>query len=153
MSHGDERDTAASDSTETAELAGCPYCGARVGADALADHIEETHKRAELLKSMVSYADSHVQSVPPLVPHSDLKGKTVPRRSTPESSPKPAATRRTRAPRAGTGTSKPPKAPEREYHLQVPAPNLPPFLTKADFEREREEREKAAAKGEKTPGE
>ncbi len=146
MTTGDERDRAAADSTVTPELAGCPYCGARVEADSLADHIEVTHKRAELLKSMVSYADSHVQSVPPLVPHSDLKGKTVPRRSSTEATPKPAATRRTRAPRAGTGTSKAPKAPEREYQMQVPAPNSPPFLTKADFERERTEKEKAAAK-------
>jgi hypothetical protein len=143
MNAGDPRESDPT-SPEEPRLAGCPYCGERVEVDRLADHIEETHKRAELLKSMVSFPDSSVQSVPPLVPHSNLKGKTVPRRATTDPAAKPAATRRTRAPRAGSGTSKTPKVPEREYQLQVPAPNSPPFLTKADFERERAAKERSA---------
>jgi hypothetical protein len=142
MNAGDSRQNDSTTPPAVPRQAGCPYCGEHVDADTLADHIEETHKRAELLKSMASFPDSHVQSVPPLVPHSELKGKTVPRRASADATTKPATTRRTRAPRAGSGSSKAPKVPEREYQLQVPAPNSPPFLTKADFERERAAKER-----------
>ncbi len=145
MNEGVPRETDSNTPSAEPRLAGCPYCGERVDADRLADHIEETHKRAELLKSLVSFPDSHVQSVPPLVPHSELKGKTVPRRASTDTTAKPATPRRPRAPRTGSGTSKTPKVPEREYQLQVPAPNSPPFLTKADFERERAAKERASS--------
>jgi hypothetical protein len=123
---------------------GCPYCGERVLPELLADHVEETHKRAELLKSLVSFPDPHVQTVPPLVPHSNLKGKTVPRRASTDTPTKPAAPRKARAPRGAAGT-KAPKVPEREVHMQVPAVDSPPFLTKADFERERAAKDKRPA--------
>ncbi len=142
MTEGDPRATESNTPSTAPRQAGCPYCGERVDADRLADHVEETHKRAELLKSLVSFPDSHVQSVPPLVPHSELKGKTVPRRASADPTTKPATPRRPRAPRAGAA-AKTPKVPEREYQLQVPAPNSPPFLTKADFEKERAAKERA----------
>jgi hypothetical protein len=134
------------DAVSEGRQVGCPYCGVAVSADKMADHVEEAHKRPEL-RSAMSFPDSHVVSLPPLMPRSSRRGTAVPKRVKDESSaPKPVRRPRVRKESAGTGA---PKVPEREYLMQVPAPDSPPFLTKADFDRERTAKNGAVAP---TPG-
>ena len=123
---------------------GCPYCGEQVHARDLADHVEVQHKRPGLVPA-VSFPDSHVQSVPPLMPRSARRGAAVPKRATADSSAEKPTTRRPRARRAsaeGGARATAGIGSDREYKLQVPAPDSPPFLTKADFDRERDTKDR-----------